>query len=129
MLQVDYFSLPVKDLEAQSEFYSNLGASTRMSKGGYLVVELGQSKVCFTPEELLTDYLGIAKSNAADANIAAFSSHYDSKEELVACFEKALASGAKGLKTPHSTSYGTSMASFEDPAGYVWELVFRVQDK
>jgi uncharacterized protein len=43
--------------------------------------------------------------------------------EVDAAFAKAMAAGAKSLRTPDKTDYGGYRGYFADPDGHVWEIV------
>ena len=43
--------------------------------------------------------------------------------EVDAAFAKAIAAGAKSLRSPEGTDYGGYRGYFADPDGHVWEIV------
>ncbi|PWW22396.1 hypothetical protein JD79_01548 [Geodermatophilus normandii] len=123
-----FLNLPVTDVAASRAFYTTLGfsvderfsddssASVAVSDAIHLQLMSREKMAGFVPE-------GTAIGDPRQATAALYALSCDSREEVDAMVAKALGAGGSAWMPPqdHGFLYG---ASFTDPDGHVWEVVW-----
>ncbi|MGY1691646.1 VOC family protein [Geodermatophilus sp. SYSU D01105] len=119
-------NLPVSDLAAAKAFYGGLGSSfnEQFSDEGTASVVIEENiVVVLLARDRFADFVAgeVGDPSAATTQLAALSA--GSREEVDQLVERALASGGKPWlpAQDHGSMYG---ASFTDPDGHVWEVVW-----
>ena len=126
MAMMTYINLPVKDLGRAIEFFSALGfgfdpqftdeSATRMILGDDTSVIL-----CAEPTfEGFISPQGIADTTLAREVIVGVS--VESREQVDALSDKALAAGAQALREPDDQGF-MYMRGFLDPDGHQWSFI------
>ncbi|MGY1705214.1 VOC family protein [Geodermatophilus sp. SYSU D00697] len=121
-----FVNLPVSDLAAAKAFYGGLGFSFNEQfsdeKTASVVIE-ENIVVMLLARDRFADFVAgeVGDPSAATTQLAALSA--GSREEVDQLVERALASGGKPWlpAQDHGFMYG---ASFTDPDGHVWEVVW-----
>ena len=123
-----FLNLPVTDVAASRAFYTTLGfsideqfsdessASVAVSDAIHLQLLSRERMAAFLPE-------GTAIGDPRQATAALYALSCDSREEVDATVAEALGAGGGAWMPPqdHGFMYG---ASFTDPDGHVWEVMW-----
>ena len=111
------------------EFYAQvLGAKERMrmpgpeGKIGHAELQVGDSIVMLADEHPDMGFIGPKSIGGTPVVVHAY------VEDVDAAFARALAEGAKELRSPEDQFYGDRSGQFEDPFGHRWSIATHVED-
>ena len=119
-----FINLCVADIKRSRAFFTALGFSfnEQFCSDDTLGMEIGASSTAMllSPEKFASFTNGRAIADPAKATEVLTALRYDTREEVDAIMEKALANGGSEFRAPeeHGFMYGRS---FADPDGHVWE--------
>ena len=124
MARMIFVNLPVKDLESSKSFYTGLGFSIedQYSDETAACIVVDDNIFCM----LLTEpkFKGFINGEIADPDttevLNALST--ESREEVDALYEKALASGGSEWRPTMEMDF-MYVRTFQDPDGHVWEVM------
>jgi hypothetical protein len=121
-----FVNLAVKDLQRSTAFYEALGYTRNeqfSDQNAACIVISDQIYVMLLVEEFFSTFTDkeIVDANAATEAILALSA--DSKAEVDALLDRALAAGGKPIKETEDRGFMYS-SSFQDPDGHQWEIVW-----
>ncbi|MEX0842277.1 MAG: VOC family protein [Xanthobacteraceae bacterium] len=119
-------TLGVRDVRASARFYEALGFERKFRATG--------DEIAFMDAGGVVLALWIWDKLAADAALpsdpkphtfrgSTLAWNVATPQEVDAAFARALAAGAKPLRTPEPTDYGGYRGYFADPDGHCWEVV------
>ena len=129
-MRMIFVNLPVKDLEAAKRFYAGLGftlnAQFTNEDAASFVIEENIAVMLLTHAHFKNFIKGEIADNSKDKETLICISA-SGREEVDGFVAKALASGGSKWMEPqdHGFMYG---ASFQDPDGHVWEVMWMDQD-
>lgn len=119
--RITLVTLGVADLARSKAFYAAWGWDGDDSNPGVVFYDLGGLKLgLFGMAELAADQG--RKGAALGTGAMTLAQNFDSPAAVDAAFARALAAGAKALKTPEAVFWGGYSGYFADPDGHVWEL-------
>ena len=111
------------------DFYTSvLGATEKMrmdgpdGKIGHAELTLGDSVLMLADEYPDMGFLSPARIGGTAVTLHTY------VEDVDAVFEKALAAGAKSLRSVENQFYGDRSGQFEDPFGHRWNVASHVED-
>lgn len=120
-----FVNLPVADVAASREFFTGLGFTVdeRFSDDSAVSLSVAENiSFMMLQRDRFAGFVtgGVSDAHAAQEVLLCLSC--DSREQVDATIEKAVATGGKPWKPAfeHGPMYG---GSFQDPDGHVWELV------
>jgi PhnB protein len=121
--------LCVNDGNAALDFYKSVfGATERMrmpapsGKIGHAELQIGDSVIMLADEY---PEMGIRSPRAIGGTPVTISVYV---EDVDAVFNRAIAAGAKSLRTVENQFYGDRSGQFEDPFGHRWSIATHVED-
>jgi predicted lactoylglutathione lyase len=121
------FNLPVKDLEKSKAFFASLGFAFNPQISGdraaMMIIEEGSIQAMLTTEAFFKSLIDKPVAQAKEANEVIICLVCDSKDEVGALVDKAVAAGGRA---PHPLEDEGFMVSqgFEDLDGHLWNLVW-----
>ena len=124
-----FINLPVSDLERSKAFFTELGFSFDETfsddSGTMLVIEEGSIHAMLLTRERFASFVaeGVTVADPAQATGVLLALSADSRADVDALCDRALAAGAATWKDPidMGSMYGRS---FRDPDGHVWEVMW-----
>jgi len=127
MSKLIFINLPVSDLQRSMAFYSAIGAANNPQftdeTAACMVVSDAIHVMLLTHDK----WRQFTSKRIVDAHASAqvlLCLSADSKDEVDAYVEQAMASGGKGDPTP-TQDFGFMFGrSFEDPDGHIWEVMW-----
>lgn len=120
--RVTLITLGVDDLAVSKSFYEAIGwAAHPRSQDGIVFFQMNGAVLGLFPlEELAKDQ---ARPDARlGTGAMTLAQNFETRGEVDAVFEAALAAGATSLKTPQEVFWGGYSGYFADPDGHVWEV-------
>jgi uncharacterized protein len=126
MANIITMNLPVKDLEASKLFFASLGYGfdTRFADehAACMVVSDTINAMLLTHEKF-SEHVpnGVADTSRVTEVLMAIT--LDSREEVDALMERALAAGAVEMRAPLDDGF-TYSRSYADPDGHIWDVRF-----
>lgn len=130
--RVTMLALGVADLSRALAFYRDgLGWTPQPVSSPQLVLFplAGGLTLALYPHAPLADVLGVPAGQRAPGQFGgmALAHNVHSQAEVEQVLQQALAAGATQLRPPSATDWGGWAASFADPDGHVWEIVFNAR--
>ena len=123
--RISMLGLGVKDLKKSLAFYKALGwEASDKSNENIAFLPLNGICICLYPMEKLAEDAQLPFAELKAFRGSTLAHNCRTKQEVDQHFEKALAAGAKALKTPQNTFWGGYGAYFSDLDGHVWELAY-----
>lgn len=116
-------TLGVSNLARSIAFYESLGfrRKARAAEGVAFFAAGGVAFAVFPTEDLAKD-AGLAASPVAGFRGVALAWNCPSEPDVDAAFARALAAGAKMVKTPQRAFWGGYLGYFFDPDSHLWEI-------
>ena len=126
MSRMIFVNLPVKDLNASTEFFGEIGFDFDRrftDESCACMVVSDQAYVMLLQEERFADFTPKAIADARTTTEALMCVSADSREGVDELADAALGAGGApaGETQDHGFMYGRS---FEDPDGHIWEVVW-----
>jgi catechol 2,3-dioxygenase-like lactoylglutathione lyase family enzyme len=121
-LQVSVVMLGVDDIDRAKKFYAEgMGAQIEEEHPGFVRLGLGDGSGL-----ALYNWAAVAKDAGVPAEgsgFRRFALHYiaDSREEVDAVIQAAVAAGATMLKPAKAAEWGGYSGTFSDPDGHLWK--------
>jgi uncharacterized protein len=121
------FNLPVKDLDKSKAFFASLGFSFNPQMSGehaaMMIIEEGSIQAMLTTEAFFKSLIDKPLVQAKEANEVIICLVCDSRDEVGALVDKAVAAGGRA---PHPLEDEGFMVTqgFEDIDGHLWNLVW-----
>ena len=118
-------TLGVRDFHVSVRFYEALGFVRKVRGTGDAIAFLDGGGVVLA----LWHWKELAEDEAlSEEPVSAFRAmslawNCRTAEEVDSAFERAIAAGAKPLRSPSGTDYGGYRGYFADPDGHAWEIV------
>jgi uncharacterized protein len=126
MARMIFVNLPVKDLPRSTEFFRGLGFSFNEQfsneQAAYMVVN-DQAAVMLVTEPFFQTFTDKAIADASSQIEVSNAISADSREEVEALVEKALADGGRRSKPASDEGFMYSRG-FYDPDGHHWDVVW-----
>jgi hypothetical protein len=121
-----FVNLPVKDLQKSIDFFTELGYTFNpqfTDETATCMVISENIFVMLLVEARFTDFIPTQICDAATHNEAILGLSAESRDEVDALVDKALAAGAQPTNEPmdHGVMYGRS---FRDLDGHLWEIIW-----
>ncbi|HKX29502.1 MAG TPA: VOC family protein [Blastocatellia bacterium] len=121
--------LHIKGAADAIEFYKKAFGATELlrmagpdGKIGHAEIQIGDSPIMMADEHPDFQALGPQTLNGTSVGIMIY------VEDVDATFEKALAAGAKMLRSVEDKFYGDRSGTLQDPFGHVWHLATHIED-
>jgi predicted lactoylglutathione lyase len=125
-MRMIFVNLPVKDLKASTDFFTELGfqVDPRFSDDNATCLVVDQNVfVMLLVEERFRDFINGDVCDATTATEVLTCLSADSKQHVDDTVAKAIAAGGKPWK-PTLEQGPTHVGSFQDIDGHVWELMY-----
>ncbi|ALH78836.1 VOC family protein [Sphingopyxis macrogoltabida] len=123
-----FVNLPVTDLDTSKAFYEAVGAANNPAftdeTAACMVVAEGSIHVMLLTHEKWATFTSKAIPDARTTAQVLLCISADSRADVDALVDKAVAAGGKGDPTP-TQDYGFMYGrSYEDPDGHIWEVMW-----
>ena len=118
-------TLGVRDFAASLRFYEALGFERKFRETGDAIafIDAGGVVLALWHWDMLAEDEALPVEPASSYRGMSLAWNCMTNEEVDSAFERAVAAGAKVLRTPSSTDYGGYRGYFADPDGHAWEVV------
>jgi predicted lactoylglutathione lyase len=121
------FNLPVKDLEKSKAFFASLGFGFNPQMSGdraaMMIIEEGSIQAMLTTEAFFKSLIDKPVAQAKEGNEVIICLVCDSRDEVGALVDKAVAAGGRAPHPLEDEGYMVSQG-FEDLDGHLWNLVW-----
>lgn len=121
--RITLITLAVKDLQAQADFYASLGWQQEFQSEHVVFYDLGGMKFGLYVADMLAGDLNKSVGDMGTGG-QTLTVNYNSKEDVEAAYDAALAAGGSTLKRPADIFWGGYTGSWADPEGHVWEYAW-----
>jgi catechol 2,3-dioxygenase-like lactoylglutathione lyase family enzyme len=123
--RLNIVTLGVADLQKSRQFYADAFGWTQANGSDENIVFLNHGGIVLAlyPMEGLAEDAGIPAERSGFSGVT-LAINTQTREELDALYEKALAAGAKSLIAPRDTFWGGYDCYFADPDGHPWEIAW-----
>lgn len=119
--RISLITLGVRDISAQTAFYTALGWNAVDSPDGVVAFDLiGQTLGLYPLEDLARD-MGLTLDALGHGAIT-LAYNVREKAEVAPLMARAEAAGARILKPAHDVFWGGHIGYFADPEGHIWEI-------
>ena len=118
-------TLGVRDFHASLRFYEALGFERKLRVTGEEVafLDAGGVVLALWHWNLLAEDEALPADPISTYRGTSLAWNCKTPEQVDAAFARALAAGAKPLRSPSKTDYGGYRGYFADPDGHAWEVV------
>lgn len=125
LARLSFVTLGVSDLERATQFYATaLGLPLRKRRPDVTFFELGGTQLALYPREYLAADSGVPTSDG-DVSRVALSLNVGGHAAVDELLAAAAAGGGHITRAAAPTSWGGYAGYFQDPDGFVWEVVYR----
>lgn len=122
--RISVITLGVADMDRATRFYRDgLGLPVRDDKPPVVYFALRGTWLALFPRDGLAGYAGVPAEGGGFGGIT-LSCNVDTREDVDATLAAAERAGATIVNPAHDAGWGGYTGWFEDPDGYLWEVVW-----
>ena len=122
--RINIVTLGVGDLVRAADFYDRLGwERSSASNENIIWFKLAATVLGLFPRSHLAEDANVPDSTSGFSGVT-LAINLDSKEDVDAAIETAVAAGGSVIKTPVTAPWGGYSGYFADPDGHLWEVAW-----